>query len=128
MVHNLNLCTAFNASCTKPYHHINFYYTQFYHSFQNECLHMDPTLHTVTSIASQQTYLHRFNYGILFNKQFDIVNSMSKWQHIFAIPLKEFEVPFNISFSDLYIGKLAQKYNAQCSFYWEILHSMNILD
>ena len=71
----------------------------------------------VTSIASQQTYLHRFNYGILFNKQFDIVSSMSKWQHTFAIHLKEFEVPFNISFSDLCIGKLAQQYNAQCCFY-----------
>ena len=82
----------------------------------------------VTSIASQQTYLHRFNCEILFNKQFDIVNSMSKWQHTFATPQKEFEIPFNISFPDLCIGKLAQTYNAQCSFYWEILHSMNILD
>ena len=53
---------------------------------------------------------------------------MSKWQHTFVIPLKEFEISFNISFPDLCIGKLAQKYKAQCSFYWEILHSMNILD
>ena len=81
-----------------------------------------------TSLAMQTIYLHTFNYGILFNKQFETVNSMSKWEHTFVIPLKEFEVPFNITFPDLCIGKLAQRYKSQCSFYWEVLHSMNIFD
>ena len=81
----------------------------------------------VTSIASQQTYLHRTTEFFLTSNLI-LSTQCQSGNTPLAIPPKEFEVPFNISFPDLCIGKLAQKYNAQCSFYWEILHSMDILD